>query len=53
MADIVYNTDGEYGKYIMQELKTPAFPRSLLNFTRPTQTAFFMWTVIIFPEPSK
>jgi hypothetical protein len=32
MADIVYNTDGEYGKYIMQELKTPAFPPKFVEF---------------------
>lgn len=32
MADIVYNTDGEYGKYIIQELKTPVFSEGFMDY---------------------
>lgn len=32
MTDIVYNTDGEFGKYILQELKAPVFSSGFNEF---------------------
>lgn len=32
MSDLVYNTEGNYGKYIVQELKTPVFSQGFNEF---------------------
>ena len=42
MADIVYNTDGEYGKYIVQELKTPNLPPKFVEFYK-TYAQRLLW----------
>ena len=42
MAEIVYNTDGEFGKYILQELKTPVFSEGFNEFYK-TYAKRLLW----------
>ena len=42
MADIVYNTDGKYGQYILQELRAPDFSAGFAEFYK-TYAKRLLW----------
>jgi len=42
MAELFYNTEGEYGRYIMQALKTPAFGEDFTEFYK-TYARRLLW----------
>lgn len=42
MSNIVYNKEGDYGKYIVQELKTPAFSEGFQEFYK-TYAKRLLW----------
>ena len=42
MADLIYNNGGEFGKYIVQELKTPPFSEGFTEFYK-TYAKRLLW----------
>ena len=53
MAEIVYNTDGEFGKYILQELKTPVFSDGFNEFYKTYAKRLLWMDSKNVPEHSK